>query len=86
MESARQAMKIGSYDYLQKPFKLELRKLIMDRIIEEKKLKDENVWLKTRIKERHKYDGLVGISLRMQEIYEISDRMKNDSPNVLTAG
>jgi DNA-binding NtrC family response regulator len=86
MESAIQAMKIGSYDYLQKPFKLELLKLIIERIIEEKKLKDENVWLKTRIKERHKYDGLVGISLRMQEIYEIIDRMKSHSPNVFIQG
>lgn len=86
MESAIQAMKIGSYDYLQKPFKLELLKLIIDRIIEEKKLKDENVWLKTRIKERHKYGGLIGISLRVQEIYEIIDRMKNSSPNVFIQG
>ena len=86
LESAIKAMKTGSYDYLQKPFKLDLLKIIIDRIIEEKKIKRENVLLKKRIKERHKYEEMVGISLRMQEIYEIIDRMKPHSPNVLIQG
>lgn len=86
MESAVKAMKIGSYDFLQKPFKLDILKIIINRIVEEKKIKRENVLLKKRIKERHKYDAMVGISLRMQEIYEIIDRMKQHSPNVLIQG
>jgi DNA-binding NtrC family response regulator len=86
LESAVKAMKTGSYDYLQKPFKLDLLKIIIDRIVEEKKIKRENVLLKKRIKERHKYDEMVGINLRMQEIYEIIDRMKSHSPNVLIQG
>ncbi|MHC4458364.1 MAG: sigma-54-dependent transcriptional regulator [Planctomycetota bacterium] len=86
MKSAIQAMKIGSYDYLQKPFKLDILKLIIDRIIEDKRLQRERVLLKTRVKERHRYDKLVGASLEMQEIYEIIDRMKNTSPNVLLEG
>ena len=86
MEMAIKAMKIGSYDYIQKPFKLAILKLIIDRIIEEKKLKDENVMLKARVKERHRYQELIGINLRMQEIYEIIDRMKNRSPNVIIQG
>jgi DNA-binding NtrC family response regulator len=36
MESAIKAMKFGSYDYLQKPFKLNVLKIIIDRIVEEK--------------------------------------------------
>ncbi len=86
METAVKAMKIGSYDYLQKPFKLDLLKLIIDRIVSEKLLKDKRVLLKSRVKERHRYDSLVGISLGMQEIYEIIDRMKNSGPNVLIRG
>lgn len=86
LESAIKAMKTGNYDYLQKPFKLDLLKIIIDRIIEEKKIKRENVLLKKRIKERHKYEEMVGISLRIQEIYEIIDRMKPHSPNVLIQG
>jgi len=86
MESAIQAMKYGSYDYLQKPFKLNVLKIIIDRILDEKKLKQEKIVLKTRVKDRHRYDALVGISLRMQEIYDTIEYMRQDSPNVLIEG
>jgi len=86
MESAIKAMKYGSYDYLQKPFKLNVLKIIIDRIVEGKKLKREKIVLKSRVKDRHRYEGLVGISVKMQEIYEVIDRMKAGSPNVLLEG
>jgi DNA-binding NtrC family response regulator len=86
MESAIQAMKFGSYDYIQKPFKLDVLRILIDKIIEAKKLKRENISLKSRLKERHKYDELVGISLKMREIYEQIDRMSQSSPNVLIQG
>jgi DNA-binding NtrC family response regulator len=86
MESAIQAMKYGSYDYIQKPFKLEVLKILIEKIYEEKKLKQGNIILKSRLKERHKYDQLIGISLKMQEIYGQIDRMSHNSPNVLIQG
>jgi DNA-binding NtrC family response regulator len=86
MESAIKAMKYGSYDYLQKPFKLNVLKIIIDRILEAKKLKQEKIVLKTRVKDRHRYEGLVGISLKMQEIYDTIDRMRMNAPNVLIEG
>jgi DNA-binding NtrC family response regulator len=86
MESAVKAMKYGSYDYIQKPFKLDVLKILVDRIFAEKRLKRENIILKTRLKERHKFDSLIGISLKMQEIYEQIERMRERCANVLIQG
>ena len=86
MESTVKAMKVGSYDYIQKPFKLDVLKIVIDRIFEEKQLQQENIILKTRLKERHRYEALVGISMKMQQIYEQIDRMGSGCPNVLIQG
>ena len=77
MESAVKAMKFGSYDYIQKPFKLDVLKALVDRVREEKNLQDENVSLKRRIKDgqRHRYDDMIGMSIKMQEVYDIIDRI-----------
>jgi len=86
IESAIKAMKFGSYDYLQKPIKLDHLKILIDKVIEEKKLQKENIFLKRRLKERYKYDELIGISPKMQEIYGIVDRISLSSPTVLIQG
>jgi DNA-binding NtrC family response regulator len=86
MESAIQAMKFGSYDYLQKPFKLDHLKLIIDRITEEKKVKDKAELIRKRGRERHKFEGLVGISPRMQQIYELIETVSRQGPMVLIQG
>jgi len=86
MESAIDAMRFGSYDFIQKPFKLDVLKIIIDRVYEEKKLAKENFLLRSRLTPRHRYASLIGLNLKMQEIYEIIDRMKADSPDVLIQG
>ena len=86
IESAIKALKLGSYDYLQKPIDLERLKALIDRIIEKKKIEKENILIKRRLKERYKYEQLVGTSLKMQEIYEIIDKIGPRSPTVLIQG
>ncbi len=86
MESAVQAMKFGCYDYLQKPFKLDHLKLIIDRIIEEKKVEDKAALLRKRARGRYKYEGLIGISAPMQQVYELIETVVPQNPMVLIQG
>lgn len=86
MESAIQAMKYGSYDYLQKPFKLEHLRLIIDRITEEKKVSQQTQRLRKRTRQRHRYGRLVGLSPRMQAIYDLIDSLAIEDPMVLLQG
>ncbi len=86
IESAIEALKLGSYDYVQKPIKLERLKILIDRILEKKNLQRENILIKRRLKERYSFDELVGVSPKMQEIYEIIDRISVNTPTVLIQG
>jgi len=86
MESAVQAMKFGCYDYLQKPFKLDHLKLIIDRIIEEKKVEDKAALLRKRARGRYKFASLIGISAPMQQVYEMIETVVQQNPMVLIQG
>ena len=86
IESAIEALKRGSYDYLQKPINFERLKILIDRIVEKKKLQLENYLIKRRLKDRYNYDQLVGKSAKMQQIYDVIDRISNGSPTILIQG
>jgi len=86
IETAVEALKLGGYDYLQKPIKLDRLKALIDRILEKRSLKEENLFLKSRLQERCRYDELIGASPKMQRIYEIIDRVTLKSPTVLISG
>ena len=86
IETAIQAMKLGSYDFLQKPINFDRFKILIDRIIEKQKLKEENQLIRNRLKERYKYDELVGMSPKMQNIYKTIDKISFGSPTVLIEG
>jgi DNA-binding NtrC family response regulator len=86
IESAIEAMKLGSYDFLQKPINFDRFRILIDRIIEKQKLEEENQRIRSRLKERYKYDEVVGMYPKMQEIYTIIDRISSSSPTVLIQG
>ncbi|MGA6925592.1 MAG: sigma-54 dependent transcriptional regulator [Desulfosarcina sp.] len=86
IESAIASMKMGGYDFLQKPISFDRFKTLIDRIIEKEQLKQENQLIRSRLKERYKYDELVGISPKMQEIYQTIDKISFGSPTVLIQG
>ena len=86
MESAIQAMKFGSYDYLQKPFKLDHLRLIIDRIVEENKIKDKAQLIRKIARERYQYGQMVGFCPKMREIYEVIDTLSIENPMVLMQG
>lgn len=86
IETAIEALKFGGYDYLQKPVKLERLKVLIDRILEKNRLQEENILLKRKLQERFRYDDIIGLSPKMQHLYEIIDRISVDSPTILIQG
>src|SRR5881396_4278487 len=69
-ETAVEAMKLGAYDYVTKPFKLEEIKLTIANALERKRLQDENRALRRQLIKAGPFDGFVGRSPRMLAIFE----------------
>ena len=86
VNSAVEALKLGCYDYLQKPIEFRRLRSLIERIAEKKQLQSQNLLYRKRLKDRYRYDELVGISAPMQEIYEVIDKISMSDPTVLIEG
>jgi two-component system response regulator PilR (NtrC family) len=71
VESAISAMKMGAFDYIQKPFKHDELLLTVRRAVEHKKLQEENLRLKDELKRKFSFENIIGKSEVMQEVFEL---------------
>src|SRR6266496_2879307 len=85
-EQAVEAMKLGAYDYIAKPFKVEEIKVLVKNALDKRNLERENVRLKKEIIERYSFSGLVGKSKKMRDIYTLIEKLSASMANVLVLG
>lgn len=81
VKTAVQAIKDGAFDYLSKPFSNEELLLVIERCLKFRKLELEVEYLKSSIAKKGEFEGLVGVSSSMQEIFhKIQIVAKTDVP------
>lgn len=85
-EEAVEAMKLGAYDYITKPFKNEEIRLIIRNALERKVLRQENLELKRELGQRYAFGNLIGKSKRMQEVFDLIGKVAESRVNVLLTG
>jgi len=87
IETAVQAMKLGAYDYITKPFSpLEELRLFLRRMAEKVRLVEENEFLRQRTDSETAVHGIIGSSARIQEVLRMVARLKDTRTPVLIYG
>lgn len=85
-ETAVEAMKLGAYDYLTKPFKIDEVRMNIASALRTKNLEVENKVLKKELKKEYAFQNVVGNSPVMHQIFDMVKRVSMTPTNILVTG
>ena len=86
IESAVDAMRQGAYDYIEKPFRVERLRQLLQRMSEKVRLVTENQFLRERVNAETQMEGIIGTSAKIQDVLRMVSRLKETRTPVLIAG
>jgi DNA-binding NtrC family response regulator len=86
IETAVEAMKLGAYDYLQKPFPLKDLEGVASKAFDRRRLRKENTQLKALIERSRPAHDMVGRSPAMQEVFRLIERAGPSEKAILIQG
>lgn len=86
LESALEAMKLGAYDYIHKPFKIDEIRLIVKNAVDKRMLRAEVSLLRETVKTTYEVENIIGKSPSMQELLRLIPKVAPTAMNVLITG
>ncbi len=86
IDTAVQAMKLGAFDYISKPFEPDELKLGVQRARERRQLLQENLNLKSAVSSKYRFDNIIGSSPPMQAVYRLVAQCAPTNSTVLLTG
>ena len=86
VENAIEAMKLGAYDYLQKPFEVEELLVVVRRALEEQSLRRQHRYLLAEREEEFDHYGIVGKSRAIEEVIQKLELVARSKSTVLITG
>jgi len=86
IDTAVQAMKLGAFDYLPKPFDPDELKLVVRRALERRELLRENLNLKSEVSSKYRFENIIGSSPQMQSLYRLIAQCAPTNSTVMLTG
>ncbi len=86
IKSALEACKLGAFDYIQKPFSAEQLRIAVNRGIKQKRLSDENKYLRSQLKEAYGFNRIIGKSASLQKVLKLVKKVSKTEANILIRG
>lgn len=86
VETAIEAMRVGAFDYVVKPFQLAEIKVSIDRALRFRKLQKDNQSLRQEVKKSWNFKNIIGKSPAMKQVLDLIPKISNAKTNVLITG
>jgi len=86
IETAVEAMKNGAFDYLEKPFKVDDLKLVVQRALSYNAVVSETVYLRKQLKKKYEFSQIIGNAPSMQAVFKMIERVANTDSTILVLG
>ena len=86
VQNAVEAMKLGAFDYLAKPFSDDELVLAVERAMEKKRLVEENLALRQQLSERFDFSNIIGENPRIHKIFSEIQKVAPTNSTVLLHG
>ena len=86
LDSAIGAIRAGAYDFVPKPFEIDVFVVSLERAIQHRELNQEVKRLRTAVAESRRFHDLLGDSPAMRKVYEFLDRIRDSEASVLISG
>ncbi|MFQ6069864.1 MAG: sigma-54-dependent transcriptional regulator [Candidatus Aminicenantales bacterium] len=86
IKQAVEALKAGAHDYVVKPFDLDELKIVISHGLEQRKLKQENFFLKNELRKKYSFENMLGKSKKMVEIFKLIEKIARTDSTVLITG
>ncbi len=80
------AMRLGAYDYLTKPVRLEELRVVVARALDHKRLEKENIQLKKQLQKRFGFANMIGNSEAITQVFDLIRKVADTDSTVLITG
>jgi len=86
VKDAVEAIKRGATDFVTKPFQFDELLHALASALEQRRLKAENAYLRSQLQERYRFEGLIGRSPAMRELFQLLETVSASASTILVTG
>jgi DNA-binding NtrC family response regulator len=86
VRDAVEVIKRGATDFVTKPFQFDELMHALSSALEQRRLKSENAYLRAQLQERYRFEGIVGRSRAMRDLFQLLETVANTSSTILVSG
>jgi DNA-binding NtrC family response regulator len=86
VKDAVEAIKRGAADFVTKPFQFDELLHALNSAFEQRRLKVENAYLRSQLQERYRFEGLIGRSQAMRDLFQLLETVSPSASTILVSG